>query len=160
VSTSVRPASHRRPEADRAAALDEPWPSLIDCYHALRRRKTAVLAEHGLSVLEFQVLDLCGRAPARASEVAHEVGLTPAGATDLIDRLESRGLVARLADPADRRAVLVRVTPNGERVHRSARTTHRQIFVELHQRLTPAELRALSEGLAALRGALDDAVPP
>lgn len=158
MSTSARSVV-RRSEADRAAPLDEPWSSLIDCYHSLKRRKTLVLAEHGLSVLEFQVLDLCGHAPARASEIAHVVGLTPAGATDLIDRLESRGLVARIADPADRRAVLVRVTPTGERTHRSARATHREIFVALHRRLRPAELRALTEGLTALHHALDDPVP-
>jgi DNA-binding MarR family transcriptional regulator len=44
-------------------------------------------------------------------------GLSSAATTTLIDRLEAKGFVRRVGDPADRRRVLVEMTPEGaERV--------------------------------------------
>ena len=48
---------------------------------------------------------------------------------ELLDRLADRGYVARRPDPADRRAVLVRVTRRGEAVLRRLTRIHRE---ELH----------------------------
>lgn len=54
---------------------------------------------------------------ARPSQLSHELLLTPAGTTSLLDRLTSRGLVERTARAVetDRRAVVVRATPAGRR---------------------------------------------
>ena len=40
-------------------------------------------------------------------------GIAPRSATEVLDGLQERGLVRRLADPADRRAVLVELTDEG-----------------------------------------------
>lgn len=68
--------------------------------------------------------------------------------TRLIDRLEKAGLAERLPNPADRRSVLVRVTPAGERVF-AAVTPKLQDF-HRHQwaNLTSDEVDAL-HGLLA-----------
>lgn len=51
----------------------------------------------------------------RPSGLAEHLDLTPAGTTSLLDRLEAHGLVERRSGElaADRRAVLVRLTPRG-----------------------------------------------
>jgi len=46
-----------------------------------------------------------------AGELAGESGLTTGAVTGVIDRLERAGYAARVPDPADRRRVLVEVTP-------------------------------------------------
>jgi DNA-binding MarR family transcriptional regulator len=82
--------------------------------------------------------------------------------TRLVDRLERAGLVERLANPADRRSVLVRATAEGRRVFRAV--TPRLQDHHRHQwaHLSPAELDTLNALLSkALWGdATGDAPPP
>jgi DNA-binding MarR family transcriptional regulator len=55
----------------------------------------------------FDILDAYG--PLSPSALAQRAGLHPATVTGILDRLERGGWVARERDPADRRAVIVRV---------------------------------------------------
>lgn len=58
------------------------------------------------------VLDGAGE-PLSPTEIARRLIVTTASVTSLLDTLERRGLVERRADPADRRRLLVAVTPPG-----------------------------------------------
>jgi DNA-binding MarR family transcriptional regulator len=49
-------------------------------------------------------------------DLSDELGVTARNVTGLVDALQRDGLVERLPYPNDRRAVLVRLTPAGERV--------------------------------------------
>jgi DNA-binding MarR family transcriptional regulator len=91
---------------------------------------------------------------ARASDIAEAIGLTAAGATDLIDRLETRHLVQRTAHPTDRRVVLVDLTRSGERLFREAQLSQRAMLRRLTAAMTDEEQRALLEGLTALARAV------
>ena len=64
----------------------------------------------------------------RPSRIAEHLDLTPAGTTSLLDRLEGLGLVERRTGvwEADRRAVLVRLTPSGHRAARDVLTVFRR----------------------------------
>ena len=81
-------------------------------------RRTA-FAEHGLETWEFDVLSALRRsgAPYELSpgRLLRETLVTSGTMTNRIDRLVTKGLVERLPDPADRRGVLVRLTPTGRR---------------------------------------------
>lgn len=86
-------------------------------HHLDRARRTA-FAAHDLEVWEFDVLAALRRAgrpyvlsPGRLLE---QTLVTSGTMTNRVDRLESRGLVQRLPDPADRRGVHVRLTPAGK----------------------------------------------
>jgi DNA-binding MarR family transcriptional regulator len=83
----------------------------------LRRSEDAVLAKLGLTMREYDVLSvLCRQGKPyrlRMSAIARESLLSTAAMTNRIDRLERRGLVRRETDPADRRSVLVGLTPAG-----------------------------------------------
>jgi DNA-binding MarR family transcriptional regulator len=45
------------------------------------------------------------------SQLAVQLGLTTGSVTAMLDRLERLGYVTRSADPADRRKVVIRITP-------------------------------------------------
>ncbi len=61
-------------------------------------------------------------APLRMSDIAERLVLSRGGTTKVIDRLEELGFVSRQADPEDRRAVVVEITPEGRGVLARART--------------------------------------
>ncbi len=55
----------------------------------------------------------------KVSELSSKMGITPAGVTHMINSLEEGGFVERLADPADRRVVLVKPTDKAIEVFES-----------------------------------------
>ena len=85
--------------------------------HLDRARRTA-FAEHDLEVWEFDVLSALRRAGApyvlSPGQLLAQTLVTSGTMTNRIDRLEEKGLVQRLPDPADRRGVHVRLTRRGK----------------------------------------------
>ena len=76
------------------------------------RQTTARLL--GLGVPETTILvHLLHDGPRTPTALARRVGVTPASATAQLDRLELAGHVVRLANPRDRRSVLVTLTSQG-----------------------------------------------
>ncbi|MGN6250337.1 MAG: MarR family winged helix-turn-helix transcriptional regulator [Marmoricola sp.] len=77
-------------------------------------------AEHGVEPWEFDVLAALRRAgsPYQLSPGAliRETLVTSGTMTNRVDRLQERGYVVRSPDPADRRGVLVALTPAGRAV--------------------------------------------
>ena len=70
----------------------------------------AVAQKAGLNSVDLECLDLIlVGGPATAGQIGKRTGLTSGAVTGLIDRLERAGFVRRIADPHDRRKVLVEV---------------------------------------------------
>jgi DNA-binding MarR family transcriptional regulator len=70
--------------------------------------------------------------------------------TVLVSGLERSGLVERQADPADRRVVLIAVTPAGSDYIRARRRAGAEAFVQLIDKLPPEEAAALAAAIPAL----------
>jgi MarR family transcriptional regulator, organic hydroperoxide resistance regulator len=102
------------------------------------------LADTGLSAAEINAVACFAGAESRTvRELVAATAQRPSTLTGVLDRLERRGLLERAANPADRRSVLVRLTPDG-RTH-AARVA--DAFAALEGRLPADEVRRL---LAAL----------
>jgi DNA-binding MarR family transcriptional regulator len=88
-----------------------------DVARAFRQSFEAALAEEGLEVTvgEARTLYHASRAALRQTQLAERMGIEPMTLVNFLDRLESRGWIAREPDPADRRATIVRVTPAANR---------------------------------------------
>jgi DNA-binding MarR family transcriptional regulator len=140
-------------------APDELIATLRDTFLSLRRRQLSFLRSRELSFTEWAALELCARGPARGLELADATGLSSAGVTDVLDRLEGRRLVRRSSDPDDRRAVRAQLTASGRRLYGETRQVLRQRARELAEQMTAEERRALSVGLAAL-GRAREALEP
>ncbi|KHJ72112.1 MarR family winged helix-turn-helix transcriptional regulator [Rhodococcus sp. Chr-9] len=125
---------------------------LLTTTRTLRRRWHDLLQPWGLSPHEYRALDVIGRAddPIRLGVVAKELRIVPRSATEVVDRLESRGLTERLPDPADRRAVCVRLTDEGRRIRAELASARDADAVEMFDRLDAAERARLSDLLHKL----------
>ena len=111
----------------------------------------AVAGRFGLSVTDLKALDVLQRVgPQTAGDIARHTGLASASITSLIDRLETKRLVRRRRDAADRRRVLVEVTATLEK-------TVAPVFAPLNARLL-ARVREYGEAeMALIRGFLEGA---
>jgi MarR family transcriptional regulator, organic hydroperoxide resistance regulator len=121
--------------------------------HATLQLLAAALADLDLTASEINALgNLADRAERTVSELGAAVGSKPATLTGILDRLERRGLITRGARPGDRRAVLVQLTPDGERaaaqVRQALRTLEKRALAGLSKddlAGARAVLRALTE---------------
>jgi DNA-binding MarR family transcriptional regulator len=73
-------------------------------------------AEHDLSLTQLRVLAILRDRRLKMTELADYLGLDKSTMTGLIDRAEKRGLLERLRNPTDGRAVDVRISPDGARL--------------------------------------------
>ena len=88
---------------------------LMHAARAQRRRWRELLEPWDLSPHQVRALRVVGDADGtRVSALAEALRIAPRSATEVADGLEERGLVERAADPADRRAVLLRLTDGTE----------------------------------------------
>ena len=106
----------------------------------------AALAEHGLRVRSYSVLALAaGSARPSQRELAELLRLDPSQVVALVDELQTRGLVVREADPADRRANVVVATDMGRSVHAEAGAAARAAEAALHGDLSEADRGRLTD---------------
>ncbi|MFF8400393.1 MarR family winged helix-turn-helix transcriptional regulator [Streptomyces sp. NPDC014846] len=77
--------------------------------------------EHTLTGPQARLLSLLSVEPLPMRKLAHKLKCEPSNVTGIVDRLETRGLVERRPDPADRRVKLAVATDDGLRVARELR---------------------------------------
>ena len=91
------------------------WLVLMKAHRALQRQATRSIESSEVGLSDFAVLEmLLHKGPQPVNEIGRRIELTSGAITTAVDRLESRGLVAREAHPSDRRARIVRLTAAGE----------------------------------------------
>ncbi|MFJ9818391.1 MarR family winged helix-turn-helix transcriptional regulator [Streptomyces sp. NPDC101151] len=78
-------------------------------------------AGHALTGAQAKLLSLLSLDPLPMRKLAQKLKCEPSNVTGIVDRLESRGLVERRPDPADRRVKLAVATDEGLRVARDLR---------------------------------------
>ena len=114
---------------------------LVDEWRALLARhatvscalENALEGEHRIGLSEFETLDRLVDAHCskyRMSDLASDMHLSQSALSRAVARLERDGLVERSMCPDDRRAMFVRLTEKGRRLHRRALPTHRSVLSE------------------------------
>ena len=125
----------------------------------LARRQDAVFGRFALGRGEVGALSALRIAgpPHQLSptHLAKGLMLSSAGVTSRIDRLERRGFVRRLADPNDRRGVLIELTDEGQEVVDAAVAALTISDRQLMERLEPQEITQLEAILRKLLGGLE-----
>lgn len=92
------------------------------------------------------VLDRIG--PMTAGQIAEHTGLASASVTNLIDRLESKGLARRVRDSTDRRRVMVEPVAEWVSGARRMFTSTRASLARLFERYSEGDLAVIADFLA------------
>ncbi len=131
---------------------------------ALNAATRSALAEFGLTEAEYDVIVALRRSGApyqlKANELASALFLSTGGTSNVVNRLESAGLVRRENHPTDGRSTLVVLTAAGrtlaERAVRASTAAHEAIFAEV----SPTTLRAATSALRAIGDPARRPLPP
>lgn len=115
---------------------------------ATQRYDEAVGARWQLNASERLCLSFLMHGRQAASAIAAETRLTPAAVTALIDRLAGRDFVRRLADPNDRRKVMVELAPAAYAMAEQAYAPLQVAGTTMLAQYSQAELEAFARILA------------
>jgi DNA-binding MarR family transcriptional regulator len=107
-----------------------------------------------LTMGQFRTLRLLAHGQATSADIAHHLAVTASTVTRLIDGLERKGLVTRLASDGDRRQVRLELTDAGRAVGRDFQRQASKRVQRLVDHLTPVEQRQLERSLESLDRAL------
>ncbi|MDF8264621.1 MarR family winged helix-turn-helix transcriptional regulator [Luteipulveratus flavus] len=132
---------------------------LVELTRLIRRRSHAALEPYGLSPAQgraFRVISHHRDADEelRLSGLAERLRIAPRSTTEVVDRLETLGLVRRSPSPSDRRATVLTLTDKGEQLRRTLDRRRVESTEDLFAALSDTERDTLGR---LLRKALDAA---
>lgn len=92
----------------------------------------------------------------RIKHLAHDLDVTPAAASQAVERLVADGLLDRRQDPTDRRAVIVTISDNGRKLIERIRAESAALLTDIYREtgLPDEDIAAFSRVLAAIHAAL------
>ena len=133
----------------------EAWINFLRAHAAVTRQFNAeLLATHGLTINDFDVLAQLSLAPDQALkrvDLAERVLLTPSGITRLLKGLEDAGFVSNRPCAEDARVTYAVLTPKGNKKLGQARKTHvASVRVLFSERFEHDELETLASLLERL----------
>jgi DNA-binding MarR family transcriptional regulator len=118
----------------------------------MREASHESLAPWDITPAQLRALRVLARhGPVRLSELSDHLHIAARSTTEVVDAVESRGLVRRRADPGDRRATLVELTEHGESVLDAIRAARGSETERLFGRLSQTDRAHLARILRKLR---------
>ncbi len=126
---------------------------LVEAYQAFFQVGDRHIRSTGLTPPQFDVIaELGGTRGMTCAELAQSTLLAKASLTGILDRLEDKGLLERLAVPHDRRATHIRLTRAGETLYRKVFPAQANVMRPYVERaLTKEEITVMTGMLIRLR---------
>ena len=123
--------------------------------HALQRASKSMDDAFGVTGPQRLVVRVVGRFPGiPAGQLAAALRIHPSTVSDVVQRLERRGLIQRTRDPRDGRRILLGLTERGRRVDSESVGTIEGAVKQTLAELSSEELRGARAALTALANTL------
>jgi DNA-binding MarR family transcriptional regulator len=138
------------------------WLRLLSCTVRIENHvRTGFRQEFSTTLPRFDLMAQLERYPAglRMSDLSKHLMVSGGNVTGITDQLENEGLVVRTFDPADRRAITVKLTPPGLKRFREMAASHERWVVELLGGLSQEDKHAMLATLGKLKSHLHAALP-
>ncbi len=134
------------------------WRAYIETVFELNAALEADLAEHGLTVGDYQVLVFLSEAEGlamRMCDLAIQLQLSPSGLTRRLDGLVRAGVVERRPSETDRRVMLAVLTRKGSAALAKAAPTHvDSVRARILDRIDRGDLAAMERIFTAVHDGL------
>ena len=143
------------PPASTEGLLDAVVDQLHEMIGMMRCAGTGRMVRSGISMTHLHILWLLEHhGDLTMGRLAELVDVSLSNASGLIDRMEERGLVERVRVPDDRRVVIVRVSPEGERIRDEIEAIKQDQMRSILGNLYVDQLTRLFGAVTDLRGAV------
>jgi len=117
--------------------------SLTDFFNYLKQTDLSMLQAYALAHLFF-------KGPLKMSDLCEHMQVSPAAASQLIDRLEKLEMVERISDPDDRRVRKIVVLEKGKNFVQENFNFSQGWLSEIPADITPEQLSQITEVLSML----------
>ncbi|WP_288026914.1 MarR family transcriptional regulator [Arthrobacter sp.] len=107
-------------------------------------------AEGELSTNQVSTLNMISAQAMRVSAIAKYAGIRVPSATEQVIKLEAAGLVQRMPDESDARAVLVHLTETGRKVLAEANRRRNANMAAALETLSAGEKQAINDAIPAI----------
>lgn len=107
-------------------------------------------AEGELSTNQVSTLNMISAQAMRVSAIAKYAGIRVPSATEQVIKLEAAGLVRRMPDESDARAVLVHLTETGRKVLAEANRRRNANMAAALETLSAGEKQAINDAIPAI----------
>ncbi len=125
---------------------------VVTTARALQRALNEELAPHGITFPQWQVIGwLAAEGECCQAELAQRVGVEPPTLKGLLDRMQRRGWIERVACPGDARRKIIRLTPAVRPIWKRISEGALRVRARASNGLGPTRLHALRGTLARLR---------
>ena len=127
--------------------------AVLHAAHTLEDRVEEALSKAGLSTPKYSVLNALvetGEALS-LSDLAARLSCVRSNMTQLVDRLEADGLVRRVSDPNDRRAVRAAITEEGKVRYEAGAKAVEKLHKDFSASVDEADRAALVRLLSAIK---------
>jgi MarR family transcriptional regulator, 2-MHQ and catechol-resistance regulon repressor len=130
----------------------------VEAFTGLHARLNTQISEHGLGMVDFEVLMRLARSGGgqlRMTDLAAQTGLSTSGVTRVVDRLERDGFAQRRACSTDRRGAFTVITDAGQEKLAAILPGHLELIEEWFTgRLSPDRLDQMLDALRTVRDAV------
>ena len=117
--------------------------SLTDFFNYLKQTELSLLQAYALAYLYF-------KGPIKISELCDHMMVSAGAASQLVDRLERLAMVARIADPKDRRVRKIQVLDRGEKFVQENFRFSQNWLAEIPADITPEQVNQITGVLSML----------
>ena len=108
-------------------------------------------AGHELNFSQYVTLKHLAEGTASVTDLASAAQVNPGAMTRLLDKLEQRGIVARVADPTDRRALRIHLTEAGLAIWQDINHCGQRVRERATRGMSDADRETLTRLLAQVR---------
>lgn len=128
------------------------WLRLLKVVRGLEQElRDTLRREHNTTLPRFDVMSALSRHPEglKMSQLSGVLRVSNGNVTGIADRLSEEGLVERIPVPGDRRAMMLRLTPEGAAEFALQAQAHEDWINEKLRGVSPEEARAMAARLQA-----------
>lgn len=125
---------------------------LVRAYQAFSTYSEVFVRQYDLTPAQFDVIATLGNTTGLSmGDIGEKTLITKGTLTGVVDRLEKKGLIERKVPPENRRSIVVKLTPDGEKMFEQIFPAHIADMKQHFEVLNPSELELLQVLLKRLR---------
>jgi DNA-binding MarR family transcriptional regulator len=142
-------------DEERKQSSLELWRLITSINKTWSRQVEKRLSDNGLSIMEFRILKtLNNQGPQPMIKLAEANLITQGWVTNIVDKLEEKGLVHRLRSQDDRRVINIVTTERGRSFFIEIKDLHEKFIIDTLDFLSPEDMNNVKCILARIEGQL------